>query len=143
VIRVAVVDDHPAVRAGLRAVLDYEPGIVLVGESGGGEADLCALVAGWAPDVVMLDIHLDGRNGLDVCRDLIALPGGPRVMLYSGYASPAMAARALRAGADALVDKRAPAHELLDAIRRVNKGERLLPVSDPDAGGGAGGRSAR
>jgi DNA-binding NarL/FixJ family response regulator len=67
VIRVIVVDDHPALRAGLHTVLDSEPGIAYAGESNGSEESLWPLLRRVEPDVVLLDYHLPKGDGLQLC----------------------------------------------------------------------------
>ncbi len=125
-IRIAVVDDHPAVRAGLEAVLQAAPGLVPVGAAEG-ELDLWPLLKTTDPDVVLLDYHLPGRDGLQICRRIKAAALAPKVLLYSAYASGELAIPAVLAGADGVVGKGIPARELFDAIRAVVDGEHVLP----------------
>jgi DNA-binding NarL/FixJ family response regulator len=129
-IRVVVIDDHPALRAGLHTVLDAEPGIVFLGDASGEEETLWPLLRRTHPDVVLLDYHLPHGDGLQLChrikRDVLA----PKVLVFSAYAGPALALPAALAGADGVLDKGVPARELFEAIRLVNSGERLVePVS--------------
>jgi DNA-binding NarL/FixJ family response regulator len=126
-IRVIVVDDHPALRAGLQTVLNSEPGIVCAGESSGDEESLWPLLRRVAPDVVLLDYHLPGADGLKLCRRLKRGVPAPGVLLYSAYADSSMVVPAILAGADGLLNKSAPAPELYDALRAVSRGDRVLP----------------
>jgi len=130
-IRIAVVDDHPALRTGLRTVFDEEPGFVFVGGNPGDEESLWPLLKRTAPDVVLLDYHLAHGDGLQLCAQIKRLLLPPRVLVYSAYAGDTLALGARLAGADGLVDKRVGAREMLDAIRRVHRGERLLPDPSP------------
>jgi DNA-binding NarL/FixJ family response regulator len=126
VIRVLVVDDHLALRAGLMAVLNAEPGIVPLAAVAS-EDELCPALTRTKPDVVLLDYHLPGRDGLSLCRRIKRALHPPRVLLYSAYANAALAIPALLVGADGLVHKGAPATELYEALRLVARGERVLP----------------
>lgn len=125
-IRVLVVDDHPAMRVGLRAVIDTEPGIVFAGSSDGDQQHLWSELERVQVDLVLLDYHLPHGDGLQLCYRIKHQPTPPRVLLYSAYASPTLALPARLARADGLVHKGIGAHELFDAIRRVHRGDRLL-----------------
>jgi DNA-binding NarL/FixJ family response regulator len=125
-IRVLLVDDHIALRAGLTAVLNAEPGIVPL-DAASSEADLWPALRRTRPDIVLLDYHLPGRDGLALCREIKRTMPPPKVLLYSAYAVASLAIPALLAGADGLVHKGAPATELYEALRMVAKGRRVLP----------------
>ncbi|HEY6760485.1 MAG TPA: response regulator transcription factor [Baekduia sp.] len=125
-IRLLIVDDHPAMRAGLTTVLRAEPGIIPLGTASS-EDDLGAMLARTRPDVVLLDYHLPGADGLKLCRQLKRGVPAPAVLLYSAYADSAMVVPAILAGADGLLNKSAPAPELFDALRAVGRGDRVLP----------------
>jgi DNA-binding NarL/FixJ family response regulator len=124
-IRVLVVDDHPAIRAGLIAVLDAEPGIVPVG-CATGEHDLWPALNTTRPDVVILDYHLIGRDGLRLCRQIKATLMPPKVLIYSVQAGERMTLPAILAGADGLLEKGAPIVELCQAIHLAAGGGRPL-----------------
>lgn len=129
-IRVVIVDDHPALRAGLRTVLESEPGIVYAGESSGSEESLWPTLHTAQPDLVLLDYHLPHGNGLQLCYRIKSQPPAPGVIIFSAYASGELTLPALLAGADAVLNKALGARELFEVIRRVNRGERLLePLS--------------
>ena len=133
-ISVLVVDDHPAVRMGLRRLLEDQSDFVLAGVTGTAEAAIS--IAEREPiDVVVADYHLESRNGLWLSRKLKRLPTPPRVLIYSAYADSLLAASCVVAEADALVSKGGVGAELCDAIRSVARGQRLLPpVPQPLAG---------
>lgn len=125
-IRILIVDDHPAMRAGLTAVLRAEPGLVPL-DVAASVGDLWPALKRTRPDVVVLDYHLPGGDGLVVCRRIKRELPPPQVLLYSAYADAALTIPAMLAGVDGLISKSAPANELYDAIRRVARGERVLP----------------
>lgn len=126
-IRVLIVDDHPALRAGLRAVLDAEPGIVVAGESAGDEESLWPAMNHSRPDVLLLDYHLPRGDGLQLCYRVKHEVPAPRVIIFSAYANPNLALPARLAQADGLLAKDVGARDLFHAIRAVYGGERLIP----------------
>ncbi len=126
-IRVAVIDDHPALRAGLRTVLGLEPGIVLAGESDGAEENVWPMLQLIKPDLLLLDYHLPRGDGLQLCYRLKQQVPSPSVIVFSAYASPSLALPATIAQADGLLAKDVGARDLFHAIRSVYGGERLLP----------------
>jgi DNA-binding NarL/FixJ family response regulator len=125
-IRIVVVDDHPALRAGLHTVLESEPGLVLAGESAGDEESVWPLLHRTEPDIVLLDYHLPQGDGLSLCYRIQQEVLAPKVIVFSAYAGPDLTLPARLAKADGLLSKGLGARELFEAIRRVNAGERLL-----------------
>jgi DNA-binding NarL/FixJ family response regulator len=126
-IRVAVIDDHPALRAGLRTVLDLEPGIVFAGESDGAEENVWPMLQLVRPDLLLLDYHLPRGDGLQLCHRIKQDVPAPKVIVFTAYASPELALPARLARADGMVTKGAGARDLFSAIRAVNAGDVLLP----------------
>lgn len=126
-IRVALVDDHPALVAGLTAVLRAEPGIVPVGTAADA-AEAEHLLYRTQPDLVLLDYHLPRGDGLQLCRRIKTNVPAPKVLMYSAYADTWLGFVARVAGADGVASKAAPARELYDLIRRVARGEKVLPA---------------
>jgi DNA-binding NarL/FixJ family response regulator len=131
VITVAIIDDHHAVRLGLRTALLSEPGLEPVGSAAdAGEA--AVLMYRTRPDVVLLDYRLPDTDGLTLCRRLKSDVPAPAVVLYSAFADPSMTVPAIVAGADAIVHKGGQTRELFDAIRQTARGDKALPpVSEP------------
>jgi DNA-binding NarL/FixJ family response regulator len=131
VITVAIIDDHHAIRLGLRAALLSEPGLEPVGSAANaGEADV--LLYRTRPDVVLLDYHLPGMDGLTLCRRIKSDVPAPAVVLYSAFADPSMTVPAIVAGADGIIHKGGQTRELFDAIRQTARGDAALPpVSEP------------
>jgi DNA-binding NarL/FixJ family response regulator len=130
-IRVVIVDDHPALRAGLHTVLASEPGIVFAGESSGEEESIWPLLRTVEPDLVLLDYHLPKGDGLQLCYRIKQQVPAPRVIIFSAYASPELVLPARLAKADAVLSKGLGARELFEAIRRVHAGEDL--IGEPSA----------
>ena len=129
-IRVLVVDDHALFRAGITSLLAAEADIVPVGEAASVEQAI-AKARALHPDVVLLDLLLPRRSGAEGVRPLMAVSPQSRVLIVSSQAAPSAVRDALTAGACGYVPKRAPASELLEAIRRVGAGEGYV---DPDLG---------
>ncbi len=125
-IRVAVLDDHPAVRAGLDAILAAQPDLVPVG-SASGEEQLWPLLRRTRPDVIVLDVHHPGRNGLALILDIKRMLHAPAVVLYAALTPDPLVVAGAVAGADAVVGKSRSAGELLEAIREVARAPRGLP----------------
>ncbi len=128
--RVLIVDDHAAIRAGLRELLDDEPDFEVVAAVDGAEAAMT--VAEREPiDVAVVDYQLGSRDGLWLSRKLKRLPAPPAVVIYSAYADGVLAAAAVVAEADALVSKGGLGSELRDEIRRVaHGGSGLRPLPE-------------
>jgi DNA-binding NarL/FixJ family response regulator len=124
-LRLLVVDDHPAVQAGLKQLLDDEPGFEVVAIRSTGEGAVAQAGSGDV-DVAIVDYHLGGRNGLWVSRMLKRLPHPPRVIIFSAFANDHLAANCVVAGADALLSKGSLGSELCDTVRSVARGKRLL-----------------
>lgn len=125
-IRIVIVDDHPAIRSGLETVLAAQPDLVPVGTAADAN-EVWPLLQTTRPDLVLLDYHLPSRDGLQICRRIKADALAPRVLLYSAYASSELAIPAVLAGADGVIGKNSPPRELLQGIRTVAAGERALP----------------
>lgn len=124
-IKVLVVDDHPVVRFGLRSLLSLYSDICLVGEADSGSAALAAAQR-YQPDVVLLDIRLGGLDGIEVAERLSQYDPSPRVIILTSYDEDTYVVRALQADVHAYLLKHASDETLVNAIRSVYKGERLL-----------------
>jgi DNA-binding NarL/FixJ family response regulator len=129
-IRVAIVDDHPAVRLGLRAALAAEPGFVPVGAAASA-TEVAPLLYRTDPDVVLLDYQLPDADGLTLCREIKLAVPARRVILYSAFADASMTVPAIVAGADGIVHKGVRPQELFEAIRAVAAGRAALPHVHP------------
>jgi DNA-binding NarL/FixJ family response regulator len=129
-IRVAVLDPHPAVRAGVEAVLTAQHDLAPAG-SAAGEQELWPLLNRSRPDVLLIDQPPRSGDGLVICRRVKGALLAPRVVLCAADAGPALIVPAALAEADALVDKAADLRELLAAIRAVASGARPRPRITP------------
>src|SRR5213593_1340989 len=124
-IRVLVADDHPVVRIGLREILARQRDIAVLGEAGTG-AEVCKLVEQKAWDVIVLDVTLPDRSGLDVLKEIKRERPKLPILILSAYPEEDYAVRALRAGAAGYVTKSASPEELVRAVRRLAQGLRYM-----------------
>ena len=122
--RIYLIDDHPIVRAGLSAVLEGA-GHRIVGE-GADITQALSDVSRLAPDVVMLDLQLDGRSGFEVLAEMQRRQLGTRVIVLSMSDQPRNVAEALRMGASGYVLKGSASVELVSAVDAVMLGRRYL-----------------
>ena len=132
VLNVALLDDHPAVLAGLRRLIEPEPDLTVIAAARSAD-DLARRLEDRRVDVIVLDYDLARGDGLSLCRRLKNGPKPPGVMIYSAYASAALTLAARAAGADGVVDKSEPVSVLLAAIRAVADGENHFPTVPPEA----------
>ena len=125
-IRLALLDDHPAVLVGLQRVIEQEPDIALVGAAPTA-AELARQLGDRRPDVLVVDHDVARSDGLSQCRRIKDRPHPPGVVIYSAFDKQTLALPARVAHADAVVDKVEPVSSLLAAIRAVARGETVLP----------------
>ncbi len=118
-IRVLIADDHTLVREGTRQILQQTPDIEVVGEADRGDQAV-ELVEHLRPDVLLLDLRMPGRNGIDVARSVVESHPGIRVLLLSAYDDEDYVAEALGAGAAGYLLKTTPGHELVEAVRALD-----------------------
>jgi DNA-binding NarL/FixJ family response regulator len=126
VIRILLVDDHPVVRLGLRALFDQEDDLTVVGEAA--TADEAVVAArDLRPDLVLMDLQL-GRagNGADVTQAIRSAPDAPPVLILTNYDTDGDIIRSIEAGASGYLLKGAPPDELLLAVRSAAAGEGAL-----------------
>jgi len=124
-VRILLVDDHEVLRNGLRALLEHETDLQVVGEAGTG-AQAIALAKTVAPDVMVLDLGLPDINGLEVIRAIRQHNSNLRIVVLSMYSRREFVMPAIEAGCDGYVPKSATHTSLLQAIRTVLTGERYL-----------------
>jgi len=124
-IRIALVDDHALVLAGLRMLIESQPGLAVVGEASTPDQAL-ALVARERPEIVLLDLDLGGRSGLDLIPELRAGSPGTRIVVLTGVRDSAAHQQAVLEGARGVVLKEMAAEVLIKAIEKVHAGEAWL-----------------
>jgi DNA-binding NarL/FixJ family response regulator len=125
-ISVVVVDDEPLIRSGLRAIIDAEPDLTVVGEAGDG-AEVLPLVRRTGADVVLMDVRMPALDGIQATRLLLdALDPAPRVLVVTTFENDDYVYDALRAGASGFLLKRTPPDDIIAAIRTVAGSESLL-----------------
>jgi two-component system, NarL family, invasion response regulator UvrY len=125
--RVLIVDDHPIVASGCRAVLADEGELVLLEAS---DAESGERVFGCEhPDVCVIDINLPTVSGFELARRILARDASARIIMFSMNDDPIFAARAIEAGAKGYVSKSGDPCDLVEAIRQVRKGGTYLPTA--------------
>jgi DNA-binding NarL/FixJ family response regulator len=127
-----IVDDHAAVRAGLAALVDAEPGLHVAATAVDAESAL-SLAEEVHPAIAIVDFHLPGEDGLSLCLRLAELRPRPGLVLYSAFADDLLAALAAIAGADALVPKGDDPERLLEALHGLAQGRVRRPRPSPQA----------
>jgi len=123
--RVVLVDDHPAMRAGVKGVLERATGISVVGEASTGEQALTVLRS-TSPDVVFLDIGLPDTDGISLLDDIRDLPVATKVVMLSCQTDEASVRMAVDGGACGYLTKLAGPREIVDAVRRVQRGQAAI-----------------
>lgn len=125
-IRVAIVDDHDLVREGIRALLEQDPQLEIVGETGDGQ-EAIKLAERVKPDVMLMDVYLPGGiGGLEATEVIAASVPEVKVIILTQYENREYIRRALRIGARGYLLKRSLAAQLKDAIRAVHQGQKYL-----------------
>jgi DNA-binding NarL/FixJ family response regulator len=125
--RIFLIDDHPIVRQGLTMLIDREADLEVCGDAQGASTALSALSAsGCEPDLIVLDISLNGPDGLDLLKTIRLKDAHVPVLVLSMHDEATYAERALRAGANGYIMKQEAAEKVLIAIRRILSGEVYL-----------------
>ncbi len=127
-LNIIIADDHPLIREGFKRILHEEPDLHVQGEASSGD-ELFQLVRGHRPDMVILDLTMPGKHGLDIIKELkLEFPSLP-VLIVSMHPEDRFAVRAIRLGASAYLTKDSAPYELVKAIRKVIGGERYITPS--------------
>ncbi|WP_337102730.1 response regulator transcription factor [Paenibacillus sp. YIM B09110] len=124
-IKVLLVDDHEMVRIGLAAVLDTEDGIEVVGEASNG-MDGIRLAQAYRPDVVLMDLVMDGMDGVETTAKLLELYPDCKVIVLTSYLDDSKLYPVIEAGAFSYLLKTSRANEIADAIRAAARGQSVL-----------------
>jgi DNA-binding NarL/FixJ family response regulator len=124
-IQILLVDDHAVLRAGLRALLEVEPDLEVVGEAATGEEGV-ELSARLRPDVVVMDLSMPGIGGLEATRQITALDQATRVLVLTMHGEEEHLLPVLEAGGSGYVNKRGADEELIEALRTVARGDVFL-----------------
>jgi DNA-binding NarL/FixJ family response regulator len=123
--RIGIVDDHPIIRQGLQQTISREPDLQVCGEASG-IVEALEQMEGASPDVLVVDISLDGENGIDLIDYVKSRAPTVKILVYSAHDEETFAGRVLRAGALGYINKREPISKVVDAIRHVLRGEVYL-----------------
>ena len=121
-IRVVLVDDHPIVRSGIRHLLEKTSDIVVVGETGEG-SEAIRLIDELSPDVVLLDMEMPGRTGIEIARQLQAAGSSARILAISAYDDEHYILALLASGAAGYLTKDEAPERIHEAVRGVARGE--------------------
>ncbi len=143
-IRVVLVDDHPMLREGTRALLDAQPGITMVGLTGAG-AEALPLVATLAPDVLLLDVHLTDLSGIEVARRVRGAHPAVAILVLTNYEEAGYVRAMLQLGVRGYLGKTATGAAIVAAVRAVAGGQTsvLSPAARAILGGGDAPLTAR
>jgi two-component system NarL family response regulator len=125
-IRILLADDHPVVREGLTAILELEEDLKVVGQAHDGE-DACRLYRQLSPDILILDLRMPKKDGIEVVTDLMSLRPRPRIIVLTHSAKAEDLRRALAAGAKSYLLKGAEPEQVCETIREVYAGRSSLP----------------
>jgi two-component system invasion response regulator UvrY len=128
VLRILIADDHPVVRQGLRQILAESGDMTVVGEASNGQ-EVLSEISQKDYDVVVLDITMPGRNGLDILKDIKHVKPQLPVLILSFHPEEQYALRSLKAGASGYLTKESAATELVVAIRKIAVGGKYVTLS--------------
>ncbi|WP_424196240.1 response regulator [Ampullimonas aquatilis] len=124
-IRILLVDDHAVVRAGYRRFLDAEPDFTVIAEAATAD-DAYALLSQGNIDLAIVDINLGASSGIEAIRRMLLRQSGLKVLVFSMHNNPLFVTQAMRVGALGYITKNSEPSEMIDAIRRVAIGQKVL-----------------
>jgi DNA-binding NarL/FixJ family response regulator len=123
-----IVDDHAILRDGLKNIFDMEEDIIVIGEAVSSE-DALNQIEKWHPDIVLMDINLPGRNGLEVIGELKGKSHTAKILVLTMHSNEEYLMTAIREGADGYLIKDTPSRQLIEAVRTVASGESVIHPS--------------
>ena len=126
-IRVLIVDDHPVLREGLSAMIEYESDMCLAGEASNG-AEAIERYRATQPDVTIMDLRLPDMSGIEAIIRIRQEFRSARILVLTTYLGDVQVARAMKAGAYSFLLKASLRRDLLETVRAVHRGERRLPA---------------
>jgi two-component system response regulator DevR len=124
-LKILLVDDHEVVRLGLKSLLSHYPKFEVVAEAGTAD-DAIKLAERYKPDVVVMDIRLPGKSGIEATREIVAARAETKVIMLTTFADDDLLYDAISAGASGYVLKQIDSSELVIALERIGRGESLL-----------------
>jgi len=125
---ILIVDDHEVVRLGLNTLISNYPGFNVVGEASNAAESLKKTIE-LEPDVVIMDIRLPGKNGIQATKDILEIRPETKVVILTSYAEDELLFDAINAGAYGYVLKQIGSDDLIKSLDRINRGEALLDPS--------------
>ncbi|MEX1049748.1 MAG: response regulator transcription factor [Akkermansiaceae bacterium] len=126
-IRVLIIDDHPALRAGLRALIASQPDMEVVAESGDGSSGVEMYLL-HHPDIVLLDLRLPGMSGVEAILEIRSVNPEARIIVNTTYDADEDIYRAIQSGAKSYLLKDMPKEQIFSVIRDVHAGHEVLPA---------------
>lgn len=127
-IRILTVDDHPALRDGIAAIVDLQPDMQVVGEAEDGAQAVSEFVR-LKPDITLMDLQMPGMGGVEAITAIRGVAPNTHIIVLTTYDGDVQAAKAMKAGASAYLLKTSLRKELLDTIRAVHAGRRHIPAA--------------
>lgn len=127
-IRIVLLDSQTLFRVGLRYILEDQPGMVVVGDAGSINESV-ELITSTSPDIILLELNLDGQPEMEIIPELVKVAGSARLILLTDLNDPKVQQKAVEDGIVGVISKRQPPETLIKAIEKVNAGEVWLERS--------------
>lgn len=124
-IKIIIADDHPMLRSGIIQTINREPDMKVVNEYDSGE-DLLASLNSSEVDLIILDINLPGKSGIEVLQEIRRLNSKIPVLIYSGYDEIRYGVRAIQAGANAFIPKDDKSTSIIEVLRKISTGKKFI-----------------